>query len=149
MNAMCISHPRVDVTSHYLVPPLVRAGWGVCFEALRFVRNGTVVVPGLLTTKSGELEERDVLMRRIDEAARDVPIEQLALSTQCGFASSLAGNLSSEAEQWRKLERVLRRGRRGLGVIRSRHPRDPRPRRAPGCVNSMMLPRLSVTNAMR
>jgi 5-methyltetrahydropteroyltriglutamate--homocysteine methyltransferase len=77
------------------------------FEALRFVRKGTVVVLGLLTTKSGELEERDVLMRRIDEAARYVPIEQLALSTQCGFASSLAGNLISEAEQWRKLERVL------------------------------------------
>jgi methionine synthase II (cobalamin-independent) len=77
------------------------------FEALRFVRPGTVVVLGLLSTKQPELEDGDELKRRIDEAARYVPIEQLALSTQCGFASTLAGNLVSEADQWRKLERVL------------------------------------------
>jgi 5-methyltetrahydropteroyltriglutamate--homocysteine methyltransferase len=77
------------------------------FEPLRFVRHGAVVVLGLLTTKSGALEDADTVRRRIDEAAAHVPIERLALSTQCGFASGIAGNLITEEEQWRKLERVL------------------------------------------
>lgn len=77
------------------------------FEPLRFVRDGAVVVLGLLTTKSGALEDADTVRRRIDEAAAHVPIERLALSTQCGFASGIAGNLITEEEQWRKLERVL------------------------------------------
>jgi 5-methyltetrahydropteroyltriglutamate--homocysteine methyltransferase len=77
------------------------------FEPLRFVRDGAVVVLGLLTTKTGGLEDADLVKRRIDEASRYVPVERLALSTQCGFASGIAGNLISEDEQWRKLERVL------------------------------------------
>jgi 5-methyltetrahydropteroyltriglutamate--homocysteine methyltransferase len=77
------------------------------FGPLRFVRDDAVVVLGLLTTKTGALEQADAVKRRIDEAASRVPIERLALSTQCGFASGIAGNLISEDEQWRKLERVL------------------------------------------
>jgi 5-methyltetrahydropteroyltriglutamate--homocysteine methyltransferase len=77
------------------------------FEPLRFVPKGVTVVLGLITTKTGELETVDQLKRRIDEAARHIPLEQLALSPQCGFASGIAGNLLSENEQWRKLEVML------------------------------------------
>jgi 5-methyltetrahydropteroyltriglutamate--homocysteine methyltransferase len=76
------------------------------FAPLRFVPAGKVVVLGLLTTKTGELELRDELLRRIDEASRVLPLEQLALSTQCGFASGQAGNPLTRDEQWRKLELV-------------------------------------------
>ena len=77
------------------------------FEPLRFVRDGAVVVLGLLSTKTGVLEDAEEIKRRIEEASRHVPVERLALSPQCGFASGIAGNLISEDEQWRKLERVL------------------------------------------
>jgi 5-methyltetrahydropteroyltriglutamate--homocysteine methyltransferase len=77
------------------------------FEPLRFVREDAVVVLGLLTTKTGALEDPDAVKQRIEEAASHVPIERLALSTQCGFASGIAGNLISEDEQWRKFELVL------------------------------------------
>lgn len=76
------------------------------FEPLRFVPAGTVVVLGLVSSKVGALERRDDLLRRIQEASRYVPVERLALSPQCGFASMLAGNLLTEEEQWRKLELV-------------------------------------------
>ena len=78
------------------------------FEPLRFVPKGRMVVLGLVTSKSGRMETDDELKRRIDEAARFVPIEQLALSPQCGFASSVAGNLIGEDEQWAKLALVSR-----------------------------------------
>jgi 5-methyltetrahydropteroyltriglutamate--homocysteine methyltransferase len=77
------------------------------FEPLRFARDGATVVLGLLTTKHGELEDRDLLKRRIEEASRFIDIERLAISPQCGFASGLEGNRISEDDQWRKLERVL------------------------------------------
>ncbi|MBI3301277.1 MAG: 5-methyltetrahydropteroyltriglutamate--homocysteine S-methyltransferase, partial [Deltaproteobacteria bacterium] len=77
------------------------------FEPLRFVPRGKVVVLGLITTKVGRVESVSELKRRIEEAARYVPVEQLALSPQCGFASSIAGNLLSEDEQWRKLDVML------------------------------------------
>lgn len=77
------------------------------FEPLRFVRPEAVVVLGLLTTKTGQLESADELKRRIEEASAYVPVERLALSTQCGFASGISGNLLSEDDQWHKLERVL------------------------------------------
>jgi 5-methyltetrahydropteroyltriglutamate--homocysteine methyltransferase len=67
-----------------------------------------VVVLGLLTTKTGAMERADDIKRRIEEASVHVPVERLALSTQCGFASGIRGNLISEDEQWRKLELVLR-----------------------------------------
>jgi 5-methyltetrahydropteroyltriglutamate--homocysteine methyltransferase len=60
-----------------------------------------------VTSKEPGLESRDALRRRIDEAARTVPLERLALSPQCGFASVASGNLVSEADQWRKLELVV------------------------------------------
>jgi 5-methyltetrahydropteroyltriglutamate--homocysteine methyltransferase len=77
------------------------------FEPLRFVPRGKTVVLGLVTTKSGELEGQDVLLRRIDEASRYVPLEDLALSPQCGFASSMAGNPLTVDEERRKLELVV------------------------------------------
>jgi 5-methyltetrahydropteroyltriglutamate--homocysteine methyltransferase len=76
------------------------------FEPLRFVPKGRTVVLGLVSSKIGQLESPDDLMRRIDEAGRFVPVEQLALSPQCGFASDVGGNLLGEADQWRKLELV-------------------------------------------
>jgi 5-methyltetrahydropteroyltriglutamate--homocysteine methyltransferase len=74
------------------------------FEPLRFLPSGDkVVVLGLITSKFGELEKRDDIKRRLEEAAKFVPLEQLALSPQCGFASTEEGNILSEDEQWAKL----------------------------------------------
>ena len=77
------------------------------FEPLRFLPSGKTAVLGLVTTKSPQLESPDELRRRVDDAARIVPLEQLALSPQCGFASVAAGNTLSEDDQWRKLELVV------------------------------------------
>jgi len=81
------------------------------FEPLRFVPRGVTVVLGLITTKSGELEAVEDLRRRIDQAARFIPLDQLALSPQCGFASGIAGNLLSEEQQWRKLAVMMQTAR--------------------------------------
>ncbi len=76
------------------------------FEPLRFVPRGKkMVVLGIMTSKTGELETKDELKRRIDEAARFLPLEQLALSPQCGFASTEEGNTLTEDQQWAKLSR--------------------------------------------
>jgi 5-methyltetrahydropteroyltriglutamate--homocysteine methyltransferase len=77
------------------------------FEPLRFVPKGRQIVLGLVTTKVGSLEKQDDLLRRIEEASRYVPVENLALSPQCGFASIEQGNLLSWDEQRRKLELVV------------------------------------------
>ncbi len=77
------------------------------FAPLRFVRPDAVVVLGLITTKSGRLEDPDDLFRRIEQAARYVPVERLALSPQCGFASTFEGNNLTEDDQWRKLDLML------------------------------------------
>jgi len=77
------------------------------FEPLRFVPPAKSVVLGLVSSKVPELETQDVLRRRIDEASRYVPLERLALSPQCGFASTEEGNLLTEDEQWRKLQLVV------------------------------------------
>ena len=77
------------------------------FAPLRFVPEDKVVVLGLVTTKRGRLESRDEILRRIEEASRYVALERLALSPQCGFASSGRSNPISEDEQWRKLELVV------------------------------------------
>jgi 5-methyltetrahydropteroyltriglutamate--homocysteine methyltransferase len=77
------------------------------FKPLRFAPKGKVAVLGLITTKAGELESADDLKRRIDEAARYLPLEQLALSPQCGFATVMESNLISEDDQWRKLDLML------------------------------------------
>jgi 5-methyltetrahydropteroyltriglutamate--homocysteine methyltransferase len=76
------------------------------FEPLRQVPRGRTVVLGLITTKEPRLESQDELRRRIDDAARYIPMENLAISPQCGFASVAAGNLLSMDDQWRKLELV-------------------------------------------
>ena len=77
------------------------------FEPLRFVPKDKIAVLGLITTKVPRLESVDELRRRIDQASRYLPLEQLALSPQCGFASSLRGNLLSEDDQFRKLDVML------------------------------------------
>ena len=77
------------------------------FEPLRQVPKGKSVVLGLITTKSPKLESQNELRRRIDEAAKFVPLENMALSPQCGFASTAAGNLLTMDEQWKKLELVV------------------------------------------
>ncbi|HZT06099.1 MAG TPA: methionine synthase [Chloroflexota bacterium] len=77
------------------------------FEPLRFVPRDKMVVLGLVSTKSPEVEAEDELKRRIEEASRFVSVDQLALSPQCGFASDIVGNPLSEDDQWRKLEVVL------------------------------------------
>jgi 5-methyltetrahydropteroyltriglutamate--homocysteine methyltransferase len=82
------------------------------FEPLRLVPRGKSVVLGLITTKEPRLESVDELGRRIDEAVRYVPLEHLAISPQCGFASVAAGNLLSESDQWRKLALVAETARR-------------------------------------
>ena len=74
------------------------------FEPLRYLPKGNkVVVVGVITSKFGELEKKDDIKRRLDEAAKFAPLEQLALSPQCGFASTEEGNILSEEEQWAKL----------------------------------------------
>jgi 5-methyltetrahydropteroyltriglutamate--homocysteine methyltransferase len=85
------------------------------FEPLRLVPRGKTVVLGLITTKEPRLESQDELRRRIDEAAKHAPLENLALSPQCGFASVAAGNLLSIDEQWRKLELVVQTARNVWG----------------------------------
>lgn len=81
------------------------------FEPLRFVPKGKVAVLGLITTKTPRVETVDDLRRRIDEAAQFLPLEQLALSPQCGFASGMEGNLLSEDDQWRKIEVMVETAR--------------------------------------
>ena len=85
------------------------------FEPLRFVPKGTVVVLGLVSTKTPELESVDHLKRRIDDAARFLPLEQLAVSPQCGFSSDVVGNLLTEDDQKRKLDRVVETARQVWG----------------------------------
>ena len=91
---------------------LPRAGG---FEPLRYMPKGKIVVLGLVSTKVPELKLVDDLRRRIDAAAKFVPFEQLALSPQCGFASDVVGNLISEDDQKRKLERVVETARQVWG----------------------------------
>src|SRR5699024_5589887 len=77
------------------------------FEPLRHVnRKDLTIVLGLVTSKSGELENKEDIKARIHEAAQYVPLDQLALSPQCGFASTEEGNVLTEEDQWRKLKYV-------------------------------------------
>jgi len=85
------------------------------FEPLRHVRKDAVVVLGLVSTKVAALESVDDLRRRVDAATRYVPLERLAISPQCGFASDVVGNLIEEDDQRRKLERVVEAARRIWG----------------------------------
>lgn len=92
---------QINADAYFMEYDTDRAGG---FEPLRFLPRGPkMVVLGLVTTKSGQMESKDELKRRIDAASRFVPQEQLALSPQCGFASTEDGNLLDEEEQWAKL----------------------------------------------
>ena len=81
------------------------------FEPLRFIPKGKTVVLGLISSKRPQLESKDDLIKRIKEAAGHVPLENLALSPQCGFASTMEGNLLSEDDQWAKLRLVVETAR--------------------------------------
>ena len=94
----------INVHGYFMEYDNDRAGG---FEPLRFVPKGKRVVLGLVTTKSGDLESRDDIKRRIDEAAKHIALDQLCLSPQCGFASTEEGNVLSEAEQWAKLRMIV------------------------------------------
>jgi 5-methyltetrahydropteroyltriglutamate--homocysteine methyltransferase len=75
------------------------------FEPLRYLPKGKkIVVVGVITSKSGQLENKDDIKRRLEEASKFAPLEQLALSPQCGFASTEEGNILTEEEQWAKLK---------------------------------------------
>jgi 5-methyltetrahydropteroyltriglutamate--homocysteine methyltransferase len=77
------------------------------FEPLRFVPPGKVVVLGLVTTKRGDLEDNDLLKRRIEEASQYVDVDQLCLSPQCGFSSTVEGNLLSYDQEVAKLRLIV------------------------------------------
>jgi 5-methyltetrahydropteroyltriglutamate--homocysteine methyltransferase len=95
---------EIDVDGYFLEYDTARAG---DFAPLRLVPRGKIVVLGLVTTKHGVLERKDDLKRRIDEASRCLPLEQLALSPQCGFASGERGNKLTVREQMAKLELIV------------------------------------------
>jgi 5-methyltetrahydropteroyltriglutamate--homocysteine methyltransferase len=96
---------EVDIDGYFLEYDTDRAGG---FEPLRFVPKGTKqIVLGLVTSKSGTLEKKDDIKRRIDEATKYVDIDQLCLSPQCGFASTEEGNILAEDEQWAKLRMIV------------------------------------------
>ena len=93
----------IKVHAYFMEYDTERAGG---FEPLRFVPKDKVVVLGLITSKTGKLESKDELKRRIGEAAKFVPLGQLCLSPQCGFSSTEEGNVLSEDEQWKKIALV-------------------------------------------
>ena len=95
---------ELDVDGFFLEYDDERSGG---FEPLRFVPKGKLVVLGLVTTKRGELEDADQLKRRIDEAAAFVPLDQLCLSPQCGFSSTMEGNALTRDEQFAKLRLIV------------------------------------------
>ncbi|NOG73132.1 5-methyltetrahydropteroyltriglutamate--homocysteine S-methyltransferase [Roseicella sp. DB1501] len=90
----------IDVDAYFMEYDDERSG---SFAPLRFLPKGKTVVLGLITSKTGALEGKDMLKRRIEEAARHAPLDQLAISPQCGFASTEEGNLLTVEEQWAKL----------------------------------------------
>jgi 5-methyltetrahydropteroyltriglutamate--homocysteine methyltransferase len=94
----------INVGGYFMEYDSARAGG---FEPLRLVPKGKTVVLGLVTTKSGQLESKDELKRRIDEATKYISLDQLCLSPQCGFASTEEGNALAEDEQWAKLRMIV------------------------------------------
>ncbi len=106
---------RINADAYFMEYDTDRAGG---FEPLRFVPRGEkMVVLGLVTSKTGALESKDELKRRIDAAAKFLPLEQLALSPQCGFASTEEGNLLTEEEQWAKLRLCVEVAREVWGEV--------------------------------
>jgi 5-methyltetrahydropteroyltriglutamate--homocysteine methyltransferase len=94
---------ELDVDGFFLEYDDERSG---DFAPLRFLPKGKIAVLGLVSSKRRALESKDLIKRRLEEAARFAPLEQLALSPQCGFSSTLDGNELSEAEQFAKLRLV-------------------------------------------
>lgn len=105
---------RLDVDAFFLEYDDARSGG---FEPLRFMPKNKVVVLGLMTSKVPALESTDELKRRIDEAAQFVPLEQLCISPQCGFASTQEGNRLTHDEQRRKLERLVQTAEEVWGAV--------------------------------
>jgi 5-methyltetrahydropteroyltriglutamate--homocysteine methyltransferase len=102
----------LDVDGFFLEYDDERSGG---FKPLRFVPEGKQVVLGLVTTKSGKLEDKETLKRRIDEASKFVPLEQLCLSPQCGFSSTVEGNVLSVADEMAKLQLIVETAREVWG----------------------------------
>jgi 5-methyltetrahydropteroyltriglutamate--homocysteine methyltransferase len=94
----------VNIDGYFLEFDSDRAG---SFEPLRHLSGNKLVVLGLVTSKTGRLEPKDALKRRIDEATKYVPLDRLCLSPQCGFASTEEGNVLAEEEQWAKLRMIV------------------------------------------
>jgi 5-methyltetrahydropteroyltriglutamate--homocysteine methyltransferase len=103
---------ELDVDGYFLEYDDARSG---DFKPLRFLPKGKTVVLGLVTTKVGELESKDAIKRRIEEAARYAPLEQLALSPQCGFSSTVHGNEIARESQARKLRLIVETAREVWG----------------------------------
>jgi 5-methyltetrahydropteroyltriglutamate--homocysteine methyltransferase len=103
---------EIKVDGYFMEYDSVRAGG---FEPLRFLPKGKTVVLGLVTTKRGQIESKDELKRRIDEASKFAPLEQLCLSPQCGFASGVAGATMGIEDEVRKLELVVETAREVWG----------------------------------
>jgi 5-methyltetrahydropteroyltriglutamate--homocysteine methyltransferase len=102
----------IDVHGYFMEYDSDRAG---SFEPLRLVPKGKTVVLGLVTSKSGRLESKDELKRRIEQAAKFAPIEQLCLSPQCGFSSSIGGQAMSVETEIAKLRLVVETAREVWG----------------------------------
>jgi 5-methyltetrahydropteroyltriglutamate--homocysteine methyltransferase len=95
---------KINVHGYFMEYDDERSGG---FEPLRLLPKGKQVVLGLVTTKSGKLENKGDLKRRIEAAARYAPLDQLCMSGQCGFASTEEGNVLTEDEQWAKLRMIV------------------------------------------
>jgi 5-methyltetrahydropteroyltriglutamate--homocysteine methyltransferase len=104
----------INVDAYFMEYDTERAG---SFAPLRFLPKGKTVVLGLVTSKTGELESKDDLKRRIEEAAKHAPLEQLAISPQCGFASTKEGNLLTVEQQWAKLRLCVEVAREVWGEV--------------------------------
>ena len=103
---------EINVDGYFLEYDSERAGG---FEPLRFLPKGKIAVLGLVTTKSAKLESKDELKRRIDQAARFAPLEQLALSPQCGFESGIGGNTMTIEQEIAKLRLIVETAREVWG----------------------------------
>src|SRR5204863_457215 len=96
---------KINYDGYFLEYDTERAGG---FEPLRFLpKGGKKVVLGLITSKSGTLEDKGEIKKRIQEAAKFAPLEQFCLSPQCGFASTEEGNILTEAQQWAKMREIV------------------------------------------
>jgi 5-methyltetrahydropteroyltriglutamate--homocysteine methyltransferase len=105
----------VNYDGYFLEYDTDRAGG---FEPMRFLPHGSKrVVLGLVTSKSGDIEDREAIKRRIEEAAKFAPLEQFCLSPQCGFASTEEGNILTEEAQWKKLALIVEIAREVWGEV--------------------------------